>query len=331
MLSYEDKDNGSLFGLKYQLNRDWSVEMGYQNFGNFVNKWQIESTDVEALREQTASITPISGNGIYALLGYTHYWDDKMYSMLNLGIMRWDETFQSRSTNLDTVISANNGTDLKIGAGLGWQLNEHLSLSVNAERQYFADEYVNSIMLKGAWKIGKVNHKSAAPVRDINKIVSDVIVKTETILSIPEEVEEITSDTNEPTVFKAPKIDAVSSVVKPIEVPKIDAVIYFKSDSTFLNDLDIEKITNFSKGYQKGLTILLTGLADGSTLTDQPLLELYSYNKSLAKNRAQEVKNLLVKLQIPEKAIKTDIKIIDGIDRFSRRVELKFAIDVTFP
>ena len=339
LLDYDNSAQGFEFGLKYILDNHWVFTAGYRNLGELDNSWRVDTLDSQQALTELQAVMPVIGDGVYAGVGYRQPFAERYYADILVEAQKWDQEFTTRTATLDPIVTERSGTTAVIGLGLGMNVTKGLSLSLNAKRFKFDDDSVNSLSLNVEWQFGDLLFRSspsstykkpvsaelpAATVRQVAEPVALVQVETiettettdvtDTIDAI-EVVEPIDQANHELVSQEKTFVDSISSETKSKK-------IYFRSESTYLNQADIAIIRSVLAKYKAGDKIGLTGRADGSAINDAKTSPMQRFNTKLARERAENVKQVLVESGVPESDIIIEVILSFEFDRFSRSVDI---------
>ena len=177
---------------------------------------------------------------------------------------------------------------------------------------------MNSLSLNIEWQFGELLFDSS-PSSTYKKPVSAEL-PTATVRQVAEpvalaQVEPIDKANHELVSQEKTFVDSISSETKSKK-------IYFRSESTYLNQADIAIIRSVLAKYKAGDKIGLTGRADGSAINDAKTSPMQRFNTKLARERAENVKQVLVDNGVPESDIIIEVILSYEFDRFLRSVDI---------
>ena len=130
-INTDDTDTAWKVNIGYQINRNWGIELGYSDFGEF------------SLR----GVSPLGGNvnanvdvtaWTLALVGTLPLGNSNFALLAKLGVARGD--FEGRGTVDGTPVSFDDkSTDVFGGIGMRYNINNKLGVLFEIERYYFDD------------------------------------------------------------------------------------------------------------------------------------------------------------------------------------------------
>ncbi len=128
-----DNDTSFNIGLGWRFNDHFSVEGGYNDFGDF------------KIKNVTASNANLSADSIeLGLAAKLPFGENGFFGKARLGAHRWDGSIRSTVLGVD-----DSGTDVYFGVGLGYDFNERVGLSLNFDRYAIDDLDVNRFGIGG--------------------------------------------------------------------------------------------------------------------------------------------------------------------------------------
>ncbi|MGH8831896.1 MAG: outer membrane beta-barrel protein [Polaromonas sp.] len=122
--SCDDTDTGGKLFLGYQFNKNFAVEGGYVDLGKFKASGTISgvpvSADAKAKTWQLVAVgtLPLANN--FSVFG-------------KAGVHRWDLDVRASALG-STITASDNGTDLTLGIGAGYEFTKNLGVRLEWER-----------------------------------------------------------------------------------------------------------------------------------------------------------------------------------------------------
>lgn len=123
----DDSDISWKLGVVYQVNKNWFVDVSYQNLGDFSASIDGMTLDGNAFQHAVSKVQPIAAAGISAAVGYQYFINDQWYLGASSGLLVWKSDNKTHSQGLATINREENGTDLYFGIELGYQLSDNMS------------------------------------------------------------------------------------------------------------------------------------------------------------------------------------------------------------
>ncbi|XOV78792.1 MAG: outer membrane beta-barrel protein [Aestuariibacter sp.] len=123
--SVDDSGSGFAMELGYRLDAGVLLYMGYVDMGDGSASFTTQSTasGIPDVLNQSLGEVPVLASGITAGVSYTFFNHEAFFFNANLGLIDWEADISS-TVNNNSATTELDGTDLLLGASVGYTLTE---------------------------------------------------------------------------------------------------------------------------------------------------------------------------------------------------------------
>ncbi|MGB3724610.1 MAG: OmpA family protein [Glaciecola sp.] len=341
LLNYDNNTQGYELGVDALLPNNIILGLGYRNFGELNNTWQIETTRPALSVEQLHAIMPVIGNGPYISAGYRYHFNDTVFAQASIELQSWQQKYYTNGTNLNGPSASRSGSSTSINLGVGYAINDQINVILNANKHKFENQSAISISIGLQWRFDSyVRRLLSAP----NNVQAS---KESAVVANPSTAEQQTHQPIEPAKDADKlKVGAVNHdliaqqkaqrkvLTEAVEYAKQDHqlahksilknIIYYRVGSSFLNKKDNKIIDQVAETFQSSQTILITGFADMDNYSsEQERKQTLSTNTKLAHKRANAIKQALIQRGVNRNLIKTSASVSPLPDKLARKSSIE--------
>lgn len=165
---FDDTDIGYGLALGYQWHKNWAVEAGVRNLGEFAIDITAASDNSAALYNTIENLHPESAKGIFAALNYRFLLRENWSASAKLGVLSWRGDYDTHliDTNTPQVGSEKQtGTDIFFGIAGAYHWTPRWESQIGWERYQFENHDVDYVHIGLLYRFGeRTRHTPASPI-----------------------------------------------------------------------------------------------------------------------------------------------------------------------
>ncbi|KZY64911.1 hypothetical protein A3735_24800, partial [Oleiphilus sp. HI0061] len=141
---------GWRFGLGYELNNNWALELNYLDLGEVDIKFEGAYTDSESFFNAVKKIHPESGAGWEISGSYRQTFLDRFSAFAKAGIFSWQGSYDASQFGSNQGEHKTSGSSFSYGIGAGSKITDNWQLDAQLERFELDNDssYLASVSLK---------------------------------------------------------------------------------------------------------------------------------------------------------------------------------------
>ncbi|MDO6500938.1 OmpA family protein [Photobacterium sanguinicancri] len=255
--SFDNKSLGYSVWLGWQAHKNILLEAGYIDFGKTTVK-AIEKNSKPNFEKAITESMPTSGSGYSLAIRPTYYFDDDWSLYGRVGILQWSSDLRAANYH-----NEKSGTDLLIGSGVEYRINENFATSLSWDAAKLDNTQNHLVSLNVSYLFG------------FNK--KQVLSKKNTGVVSPISVTSQEGNSSNLNAERARSIDATEEVK--------EVSFFFEHDRYSPKMVETTKVLNLLEQIEAGNKISIQASTDYSGPS--------VYNIKLAKKRAEFVAKYL--------------------------------------